>query len=831
MSRQFLRNLCRKINKLRTGQMKRLRKRNPERNLDFAPLERRQLLAVIDVPLTAGTNMVVNGGFEDVDSTVTTNFYDEVRGWSTPRGIPVVPINILELANDRQHVLDLDSTPDVADRVFQDIATEEGESYILAVDFRERPVDENAAAVTNTFEIYWNELLVGTYQGTEQWQTATIVVEGTADLTRLEFREVGESGNPGGDGRGALIDNVRVVSVSEMAIANGDFQTIPGDGGAGFYHTREFTAWGAMGTDVINRLIQIDDDGTGNYSLNLDTTASQVDRIWQDITTTSGAQYFLRFDLTSAGPNADLNELRIRFGNQWVGTFFGQSDTRSFGVLVEADSDLSRLVFREVDGVGNNGYGPIIDNVQMFQVSAVTGDLVIDLDPTSTGNDATALFVENLGEADLLSNGVSISHASGAGLTSATVTITNRADGNNEILAVDVTGSGMITSFDDTAGVLTISAPVDVRDFTVADFEAILATLTYDNVAAQVTGGNRTITVTVTDSSITEGSNTSDPATIDVEVDIDNNIPTIFQIQDQEIDFGEALEITVTARDSDAGSSLTYSLKLSGDAVTGTDNVPVISEDGVITWTPSTSGEADITVVVTDDRGESAEETFKVSVADFAPFQGNRALTNVTPEDRDGIYGDSFNGDGPPMTIDSSRAYTATISTEVGDIVVNLFADRTPLSVNNFVNLAEDGFYDGLGFHRVVETQARDENGNLVFDGDGNPVFERFVAQAGDPTGTSSGGPGYRINDEILSDLLFDGPGVLAWAKTSLPNTNGSQFFITYDATQFQNDENFTIFGEVTSGLANLDLLNLRDPNDAVPASATIINSITIDVV
>ena len=200
------------------------------------------------------------------------------------------------------------------------------------------------------------------------------------------------------------------------------------------------------------------------------------------------------------------------------------------------------------------------------------------------------------------------------------------------------------------------------------------------------------------------------------------------------------------------------------------------------------------------------------------------------------FFGDSFDGSGPPLTIDQSLDYTATISTEVGDIVVDLFEGLTPISVNSFVNLAEDGFYDGLSFHRVIESPVVDDFGLPVLGDDGNLQFERFVAQAGDPLNTSTGGPGFRLNDEILSELTFDRPGILAYARTSAPNSNGSQFFITYDATQFQNDEDFTIFGEVTNfgevinGANALDRLNLTDPADAEPATPTIIESITISV-
>ena len=303
----------------------------------------------------------------------------------------------------------------------------------------------------------------------------------------------------------------------------------------------------------------------------------------------------------------------------------------------------------------------------------------------------------------------------------------------------------------------------------------------------------------------------------------------VTDIEDQTVSFNESLEVQVEVAEA-ASSTLSFELEATGDAIDGAENLPTISETGLITWTPDllSSGTASFSVTVTDENQVSTVETFRVSLPGFQTFQGNRQLAAVDPIDRNGIFGDSFDGSGPPLTIDQSLDYTATISTEVGDIVVDLFEDLTPISVNSFVSLAEDGFYDGLSFHRVIESP--------VVGDDGNVQFERFVAQGGDPTNTSSGGPGFRLNDEILSELTFDRPGILAYARTSLPNTNGSQFFITYDATEFQNDENFTIFGEVTNfgevidGANALDRLNLSDPSDFDPATPTIIESISISV-
>jgi cyclophilin family peptidyl-prolyl cis-trans isomerase len=162
---------------------------------------------------------------------------------------------------------------------------------------------------------------------------------------------------------------------------------------------------------------------------------------------------------------------------------------------------------------------------------------------------------------------------------------------------------------------------------------------------------------------------------------------------------------------------------------------------------------------------------------------------------------------GPPsMTINPSKQYTALINTDVGDIKLKLFADQTPKTVNNFVSLARDGFYNGLTFHRVIEG---------------------FMAQGGDPNGTGTGGPGYQFEDEIVSDLKFDQPGLLAMANAGA-NTNGSQFFITFAPTQWL-DGKHTIFGEVIEGADVLPKIVRRDPQAPNAPTPTKIVSISIE--
>ena len=146
--------------------------------------------------------------------------------------------------------------------------------------------------------------------------------------------------------------------------------------------------------------------------------------------------------------------------------------------------------------------------------------------------------------------------------------------------------------------------------------------------------------------------------------------------------------------------------------------------------------------------------------------------------------------DSPPaLTIDPEKSYTATFKTEKGDIVIELFADKVPNTVNNFVFLAREGFYDDTTFHRVIPD---------------------FMAQGGDPTGTGRGGPGYRFADEFHSGLRHDKPGILSMANAG-PNTNGSQFFITHGPTPHL-DNRHAVFGQVTEGLDVLMSISVRDP-------------------
>ncbi len=163
----------------------------------------------------------------------------------------------------------------------------------------------------------------------------------------------------------------------------------------------------------------------------------------------------------------------------------------------------------------------------------------------------------------------------------------------------------------------------------------------------------------------------------------------------------------------------------------------------------------------------------------------------------------------PPVITSPDKQYTATLKTDQGDIKIQLYADKAPLAVNSFVFLAKMGYFDGMIFHRVLPD---------------------FVAQAGDPSGTGFGGPGYQFANEVSADMKFDRAGLVGMANAGA-DTNGSQFFITYTETP-QLDGGYTIFGEVIEGMEVVQALTPRDPASSAPADlppGSTVLSVTID--
>jgi cyclophilin family peptidyl-prolyl cis-trans isomerase len=157
----------------------------------------------------------------------------------------------------------------------------------------------------------------------------------------------------------------------------------------------------------------------------------------------------------------------------------------------------------------------------------------------------------------------------------------------------------------------------------------------------------------------------------------------------------------------------------------------------------------------------------------------------------------------PAFALDAAKTYAATLHTNHGDIDIAFHPEHSPNTVNNFVTLARDGFYDGVIFHRVVPG---------------------FVIQGGDPTGTGTGGPGYKFRDEL------DGPGAYSRGTVAManagPNTNGSQFFICLDDVKLPHL--YTIFGEVTAGMDAVDSVAAAPRRGEQPIDDCVIKSVTV---
>ena len=163
-------------------------------------------------------------------------------------------------------------------------------------------------------------------------------------------------------------------------------------------------------------------------------------------------------------------------------------------------------------------------------------------------------------------------------------------------------------------------------------------------------------------------------------------------------------------------------------------------------------------------------------------------------------------GSKPPLLADTSKKYTAYMETEKGTMVLELFAEDVPMAASNFVYLAQQGFYNGTTFHRVIPG---------------------FMAQGGDPTGTGTGGPGYTFGYEITGHKHV--AGALSMAHSAMPASNGSQFFICYEAQHYL-DGGYSVFGQLVEGVDVLKSLTPRDPSQNPKFSGDKIISVTIKV-
>ena len=471
--------------------------------------------------------------------------------------------------------MDLDSRSFVFDQIFQDVDTEAGTEYLIAFDFSIHPTeDPNATANTHAFQVFWDNELVGTYTGSETWQTGVISVQGNADTTRLSFAEIQEGDTNGGDGRGALLDNVRVVQATEQVVPNGSFEN-NSDESSLFYRAYEVEAWGSAGSDDVNeRLIKIVEENDtvqatdGTQYLNLDATELTRDIVFTDLQTTEGTTYYVTFDLRTDGdPETDADELRVRWevpstvegdDSGWATTIRGNSEWQQYGIALTATADEMRLMFLEPGSHNGDGSGPLIDNVRIFEIESgsvdqpvvdqpVVDEPVVDqpvvdqpvvdqpvvdgpvaADPieivanvAADGVAANAVFVPGAGAQNALTD-IALTHS--GNISGAAVVLNGIQDGTDEIISVnnaaipvDASGNAQITvtSYDPDSGQLLLSG-----EATAAEYQQVLQSLVYFNASDNVSVGDRSISISVTDSSLPDEIATSSTiADLDIETD------------------------------------------------------------------------------------------------------------------------------------------------------------------------------------------------------------------------------------------------------------------------------------------------------------------------
>lgn len=518
---------------------RRARNKQPRRRnrLDFQSLEPRRLLAgdfmaphQVDGTLPASTNLVVNGDFEDIVEG-DDRFFDEteVASWEAFDADTGQQINIFDYNVDRyRNVLDLDSTSAQFDRVFQRVDTEVGAEYLVTFDYRSHPtVDVSASPRTHDFEIWWDGNRVGTYTGGDSWNTGAIVVTaGDLDTTVLLFCEIQEDGFPGGDGRGALLDNIRVVAANSVGVSNGGFETTDSSDSV-FYKPEQVDSWGAVAATNSDRWLKIFEGNAaeGNQYLNLDTTETHRDIAYQDLVTEAGASYYVTFSMKTDGDQSvNADELRVRWNGAWATTVFGTNAWETYAVMVTADSDTTRLTFLEPGESTGDGSGPLIDDIRVFVIGDQT--LSLDFDESTSGNDGAFTYSPGTGSR-LIAPDVVINHAEDGDLTSAVVTLNGAVDGSSELLAVldssvPTDGQGQpliaITNYDSASNQLTLSGAASALEY-----QQVIRSLHYYNAAGNVTASDRTVTVAISDSSLPAGRDTVSASVI-VSIETDQSL-------------------------------------------------------------------------------------------------------------------------------------------------------------------------------------------------------------------------------------------------------------------------------------------------------------------
>ncbi|MCL4128140.1 UNVERIFIED_CONTAM: hypothetical protein GTU68_011935 [Idotea baltica] len=451
----------------------------------------------------AFASVVVNGDFES-SATQASNFYDadDVQGWNVRGGEN--QLNIFSY-NGYDNVLDLDSTGTAFDEVYQTVAVEADATYLLSFDFRKNQGGSSDFSGSFDFEVLFDGEVVGSFTGKDLWLTGVVEVTGDASGTsEIAFREIADEGTTGDDGIGSLLDNVRLVRATEVAVTNGSFESATGTNSpANLHKPFEVDGWTGYNPSFEDRFINIQNSGAsdGSRYLDLNVSNDRRDAVSNTITTTAGSQYYVTFDQQGDG---DGDELRVRWNDAWAATLIGGEEWESRGIILDADSAETELLF--LQGSSDSGSGPLIDNVRVFEISQ-PAELTVDANVNTDGTGDSTVYDRGKG-ALLIANSFGIS---GDDLSSVTVTLNGVVDGNNEVLGVSPTSiindDINVSSFNQVTRQLTLTGQA-----TAAEYQTVLRSLFYNNRA----NGDATTTLRQVVVSVTDVNNQTESALIQV---------------------------------------------------------------------------------------------------------------------------------------------------------------------------------------------------------------------------------------------------------------------------------------------------------------------------
>ena len=739
---------------------RRNRKRKNPSPFNFAKLEPRQLLAGDLGEL----NLLTNGDFEQVPAAgPVPNFFDsaDVAGWNATNAAAGQQIVLYTFGTgeDANTVLKLDSLDDQIDHVFQDVATETNTEYTLTFDLRGQ-IPNNDVVIVENVEVFWNDELVGTFESGGIWTTHAIVVNGIAGNSQLEFREQGGDGN---DGLGVLIDNVNLaVATDSQGVTNGSFETVTGDGP--FYSNGNVEGWEAIDTGDRPDLIQIQPNGDnpnanatdGTNVLNLDTTNEVVDHVYSDFATTAGQMYFVMFDMFADGDQTTV-----------------------------ADRDEVRVRWKTPDSeiLSNQWIATIIGNNSWqsfgFMVEGLGDFSRLELrEPGNQPGDGSGALIDNVRLFEI------------AGAVNDLVVDANGGENGTSATAVLQQGATSVNIASDL-------------------------TLTHNN------GSNLTdATVTITESTAqTEDELSIVPGVSGITQSYDSTTGTLSLVGNASVATWQSVLRTLQYQNTDSSPTVgnrRISIVVSDDSIIGgtQDSAAAIIDVNVVANQLSIAAIADQTVEAGSPLWVALEVDNPADVA--IQYSGETADASIlTPRFE--------SGDSWRLNISAPDAETDGVSTPLsGELTFQLFEDifgsEGSRATDRIRTLTNDGFYDGIVFHRIARS-------DVAFQGDnaGDP----FVIQGGDPTATGSGGSDLGDFDDQFSTLLqHNRSGLLSYAK-SFDDTNDSQFFVTASPTRFL-DYNHTIFGVITSGEELREDINAVDTNGQTPTGAVTITSAEI---